>query len=132
MQFDKQEQIDADDKKVKNLTKDYHEIYEGLKILENQKMADSTYLYNLVVLTERLVKVVADRQSTIKREVNTMGGRVLELESDKIIQRSREEGENKAIILIQKLIDNKRVEDISKVQGSKSYRQKLYKEYHID
>ena len=93
LRFEKElEQINSDEVKVKKLTADYQEIYERLKILEKQKMIDGTYLYNLVVLTDRLIKVVADRQSNIKREVNTMGGRVLELESDKILQRGRQEG----------------------------------------
>ena len=44
------------------------------------------------MLTERLVKIAADKQVNIKRKVNTMGGRVLELESDKIMEKGIEEG----------------------------------------
>jgi len=100
LKFEKElERINADEEKVKKLTADYQEIYEGLKILEKQKMIDGTYLYNLVVLTERLIRVVADGQSNIKREVNIMGGRVLELESDKILQRGREEGKEEGMLI---------------------------------
>jgi len=47
-------------------------------------------------------------------------------------QEGRQEGEDKMLVLVQKLIFDKRIEDITKIQESKSYRQKLYKEYHID
>ncbi len=48
------------------------------------------------------------------------------------VAKGEEKGEEKMLILIQKLIADKRMEDISKVQESKSYRQKLYKEYYIN
>lgn len=40
-------------------------------------------------------------------------------------------GEEMMLMLIQKLVDNNRFDDISKIRENKEYRQKLYKEYHI-
>ena len=40
-------------------------------------------------------------------------------------------GEEMMLMLIQKLVDNNRFDDISKIRENQEYRQKLYKEYHI-
>lgn len=40
-------------------------------------------------------------------------------------------GEEMMLMLIQKLVDNNRFDDISKIKENKEYRQKLYKEYDI-
>ncbi len=47
-------------------------------------------------------------------------------------QENQEIGEEKMLLLIEKLIENKRFDDISRIKTNKGYRQELYKEYHID
>lgn len=46
-------------------------------------------------------------------------------------QENLEKGENKMLKLIQKLIVDKRFDDISKIENDSSYRKKLYLEYNI-
>lgn len=40
----------------------------------------------MIQLTQQLVEVVAKEAGNVKREVNTMGGKVLELESERLIK----------------------------------------------
>ncbi len=47
------------------------------------------------------------------------------------IEKGKSVGEEMMLMLIQKLVDNNRFDDISKIKENKEYRQKLYKEYNI-
>ena len=47
------------------------------------------------------------------------------------IEKGKSVGEEMMLMLIQKLVDNNRFDDISKIKENKKYRQELYKEYHI-
>lgn len=47
------------------------------------------------------------------------------------IEKGQSVGEEMMLMLIQKLVDNNRFDDISKIRDNKEYRQKLYKEYNI-
>ena len=46
-------------------------------------------------------------------------------------EEGRAEGEILMLTLIEKLIEEKRLDDIAKIRENKQYRQKLYREYHI-
>ena len=47
-------------------------------------------------------------------------------------QENIERGEDKLSVLIEKLIKDKRTDDVLKVTQNKEYRQKLYREYKIE
>ena len=46
-------------------------------------------------------------------------------------ERGINKGEERVLMLIEKLIEEKRFDDISKIRADKTYRQKLYLEYNI-
>lgn len=46
-------------------------------------------------------------------------------------QEHEKKGEDKMLALIEKLVDEKRFDDIGKIKENKQYRQELFKEYHI-
>ena len=50
---------------------------------------------------------------------------------EKGIEKGKSVGEEMMLMLVQKLVDNNRFDDISKIKDNKEYRQELYKEYHI-
>ncbi|MCM1251661.1 MAG: Rpn family recombination-promoting nuclease/putative transposase [Clostridium sp.] len=50
---------------------------------------------------------------------------------EKGMERGKSVGEEMMLLLIQKLVDNNRVEDISRIKDDIDYRRKLYKEYNI-
>lgn len=47
------------------------------------------------------------------------------------VEKGKNVGEEMMLMLIQKLVDNNRFDDISKIKDNKDYRQKLYQEYNI-
>lgn len=47
-------------------------------------------------------------------------------------EEGKEEGENKAVKLFQKLMDDKKDEDLKRVLSDREYRKKLYREYGIE
>ena len=47
------------------------------------------------------------------------------------MKKGKSVGEEMMLMLIQKLVDNNRFDDISKIKDNKDYRQKLYQEYNI-
>ena len=64
---------------------DYTVIYDKLKRLEENQLIDYNYLHDLISLTTRLIEVVSRGNPNIMREVSVMGGgKVLEMESEKI------------------------------------------------
>lgn len=50
---------------------------------------------------------------------------------EKGMEKGQSIGEEMMLMLVQKLVDNKRFDDISKMKENKEYRQKLYREYNI-
>lgn len=86
LRFEKRlSKIDQHENELQKLIDDYKDIYNRLLGLEAHKKIDYNYLHDLLSLTSRLIEVVADGRENIKREVNLMGGgKVLEMESEKI------------------------------------------------
>ena len=85
-------QINESEERLHELAQDYNGIYEYLQELESCRELSGSYLCNLIQLTQQLVEVVAKKAGNVKREVNTMGGKVLELESERLIKIGIERG----------------------------------------
>lgn len=78
-------EIDSEESELKKLVDDYKDIHARLLGLEAMDKIDYNYLHDLISLTSRLIEVVARDNENIKREVILMGGgKVLEMESEKI------------------------------------------------
>ena len=60
-----------------------------------------------------------------------MGGKVLELESERLERKGKIKGEERLGILINRLIQDGRNTEIQSVATDKEIRQRLYKEYGI-
>lgn len=85
-------QIDASQEQLRALVEDYREIYRCLCEFEQNQIIDGRTLYNLIQLIDELVEYVARNAGNVKREVEVMGGKVLELKIDKIIMEATERG----------------------------------------
>lgn len=82
----------------KQLIEDYTVIYDKLKRLEENQLIDYNYLHDLISLTTRLIEVVFRGNSNIMREVSVMGGgKVLEMESEKIYNKGVSQGLSQGI-----------------------------------
>ena len=90
-------QINESKERLYELAQDYNGIYEYLQELESCRELSGSYLCNLIQLTQQLVEVVAKKAGNVKREVNTMGGKVLELESERLIKIGIERGIERGI-----------------------------------
>lgn len=74
-------------------------IYDKLKRLEENQLIDYNYLHDLISLTTRLIEVVSRGNPNIMREVSVMGGgKVLEMESEKIYNKGVSQGISDTII----------------------------------
>ena len=62
---------------------------------------------------------------------DVMGGKILELTSEKLLAEGEEKGEDCLSFLINGLIADGRNDEISKVCSDKAYRDKLYAEYGL-
>ena len=83
----------------RQLLEDYQDIYARLKGLEEKETIDYNYLHDLVSLTTRLIEVVSRNNPNIMRGVSVMGGgKVLEMDSEKIYNRGIEQGVAESVI----------------------------------
>ena len=60
-----------------------------------------------------------------------MGGKVLELESERLLSEGEKKGEANLGKLVSALLKDKRYSDIEKVSVDEHYREKLYKEFDM-
>ena len=82
--------------------------------------------------TKRLDKAVKEAKKNREWRHEYM---TLLMRDQENLEKGREEGiaigEDLLLTLIRKLTEDKRFDDITKIQESDQYRQKLYREYHI-
>ena len=60
-----------------------------------------------------------------------MGGKVLELESERLTAKGMQKGEERLSVLLNRLILDGRSSQIQVIVNNKQEREKVYKEYHI-
>ena len=60
-----------------------------------------------------------------------MGGKVLELESERLTAKGMQKGEERLSVLLNRLILDGRSSQIQVIVNDKQEREKAYKEYHI-
>ena len=93
MKYEKQKEIlDQDEEKLKILLDEYADIQRKLhEILQNQDM-EEYYTDMVSFITKVSDYIFRDSEKTKKGLEKTMGGEVLELESEKLIRKGRQQG----------------------------------------
>ena len=91
---------------------------------------------DLIELIIRIYDHIFRDSEKVKKGIgDVMGGKILELTSEKLLaegeRRGIEKGEDKSFLLINRLIADGRNDEISKVCSDKAYRDKLYAEYGL-
>lgn len=86
------QQINSQPDRIHYLVQEYNDIYEHLKVLQKDGSLNEKQLHDLIEITECLLNIVAAKADNVKREVTIMGGKVLELESDRLIAKGISEG----------------------------------------
>ena len=126
-----------------SLLNDYEEIRINLE--RELSGADKTALYmNLNKLIIKIADYICRNEKTVRKGIGEiMGGKVLELESERLkaegeaIGQARGEaigqiqGENRLGSLISRLLQDQRIEEIQIVSTDPKRREQLYKEYNL-
>ena len=101
-----------------------------LGILEStDKAAAYTDLSRLIV---KIANYIFRKDARIQKGIGEiMGGKVLELESERLLAKGRNEGEERLSNLINLLIVNNRSSEIPTVASDKAKRDAAYKEFHL-
>lgn len=109
------------------LLNEYEEIRANLEkeLTETGKSELYTDLTKLIV---KIADYIFRKEDGIRKGIgDIMGGKVLELESEKL----RAQGENRLGSLINRLIQDQRTEEIQIVSIDPKRREQLYKEYNL-
>ena len=130
-------QIDSDADKLNELKAEYQELYEELVELSEKEEIARDYVYDIISLTEKIIEYVAGDMENVKREVKQMGGNVLKLDREILIEEAETRGETRGEarnmqLIVKMLEDACDKEDIKRISSDKAYRDEMYKKYGID
>ncbi len=135
MRYEKQAaELESDPEKLMELLREYDHIQ---KRLQSELLDVHSGLYSdLVELIIKISDHIFRDSGKVKKGIgDVMGGKILELTSEKLLaegeRRGIEKGEDKSFLLINRLIADGRNDEISKVCSDKAYRDKLYAEYGL-
>ena len=85
--------IERDTEKLNDLENVYEKIFDRLSDLKNDGVAEGYMASQIFELTREVTKKITEKYSNVFKEVTDMfGGKVLTLESDRLINKGREEG----------------------------------------
>ena len=124
-------EVERNPEEFRKLLKDYEGIRLRLEgILEStDKAAAYTDLSRLIV---KIANYIFRKDARIQKGIGEiMGGKVLELESERLLAKGRNEGEERLSNLINLLIVNNRSSEIPTVASDKAKRDAAYKEFHL-
>ena len=132
MRYEKSlEEISQDSNKLIALLKDYEDIRSRLEkdlFKDNQ----SVLYADLVNLIQKISDYILREEETIRKGVgDAMGGKVLELESERLFRIGKAEGEFNLGRLISLLFEAGRPEDAELAAKDEEIRKKFYKEFGI-
>ena len=116
--------------------------YEEIRVrLEKELEDETTGLYtDLIKLITKIADYIFRKDQKVRKELGEiMGGKVLELESERLtakgmqqgMQQGMQKGEERLSVLINRLILDGRSSQIQVIVNDKQEREKAYKEYHI-
>lgn len=135
-------QLEQQPEMLKSLLQEYSEIQ---KRLQEELLEEHSGLYSdLIELITKISDHIFRNTESVKKGLgDVMGGKVLELVSERLLAEGEEKGIEKGIekgmvqgedrlsFLINRLIAEGRNDEISRVCSDKLYRDKLYKEYNL-
>ena len=135
--------IGKDSEKLQRLLKEYESIQINLE--KELSIAGRSELYtDLNKLIVRISDYIFRKEEKVRKGVDeVMGGKVLQLESERLLELGEErgkiigkaegkaEGEARLSALINRLILDKRLEEIQRVVTSEDRRRELYREYGL-
>lgn len=125
------QELEEDEALREELFQEYRMIEKYLekKLLKNEKEKEFRDIWEL---TSRIINYIFSESEKIRKGMEEiMGGQVLELESDKLIKKGEEIGEERMGALCKKLLQDGRQEEIFRIMDDADYRAKLFVEYNM-
>ena len=126
------------------LRQTYQDIFQRLSLLEQGGEITEFTRQSLKAMIDKVAMFRANRYEKVKEEVKEiMGGKILDYEAKDIRNKGiqmgitigkeagKQEGEEIALKLIQLLMKQGRIEDITRASTDPEARQELYKEFHL-
>ena len=125
-----------DEELCKRLFEEYGLIQRYLKETYLQKGQEKAFR-DVMELINRITNYIFSNTENVRKELGEiMGGRVLELESDRLIKKGEqiglERGEAAVTNLVKKLVDEDRIDDLKRIASDTEYRRKLMREMQVD
>ena len=125
-----------DEELCKRLFEEYGLIQRYLKETYLQKRQEKAFR-DVMELINRITNYIFSNTENVRKELGEiMGGRVLELESDRLIKKGEqiglERGEAAVTNLVKKLVDEDRIDDLKRIASDTEYRRKLMREMQED
>ena len=125
-----------DEELCKRLFEEYGLIQRYLKETYLQKGQEKAFR-DVMELINRITNYIFSKTENVRKELGEiMGGRVLELESDRLIKKGEqiglERGEAVVTNLVKKLVDEDRIDDLKRIASDTEYRRKLMREMQED
>ena len=125
-----------DEELCKRLFEEYGLIQRYLKETYLQKGQEKAFR-DVMELINRITNYIFSNTENVRKELGEiMGGRVLELESDRLIKKGEqiglERGETAVTNLMKKLVDEDRIDDLKRIASDTEYRRKLMREMQED
>ena len=125
-----------DEELCKRLFEEYGLIQRYLKETYLQKGQEKAFR-DVMELINRITNYIFSKTENVRKELGEiMGGRVLELESDRLIKKGEqiglERGEAAVTNLVKKLVDEDRIDDLKRIASDTEYRRKLMREMQED
>lgn len=138
MRYEKQaKELEENPGKLKKLLDEYERICNRLETAVGEHRHG---LYaDLIGLIVRVAKHIFQDEETVRKEFVDMGGKVLKLKSEELIEQGRKEGFDKGVeqgieqgeerlgALVAVLVKEGRNDDLARITSDKKYREMLYK-----
>lgn len=123
-------EMENNPEKVAALKEEYEKIKSDLQVI--LKDNNIGLLSDLMELIEKVADYVLKSHQSIRKELDFMGGKILKLQSEKLLEKGEQVGETRFATLVQKLSAEGRMEEISKAATDSEFRKELYKKYKIE
>ena len=136
MRYEKSvQELEENPEKLRQLLAEYEDIRKQLELARKQSERSELY-FNLNRLIVRISDYIFQNSKSVRKGVRSiMGGNILELESEKLIAKGKAEGEafgeERLSILINRLIQDGRSEEVQTVVTDKDRKKALYAEYKL-
>ena len=129
-------EINEDANQLNELKAEYQMLYDEIAELAKKEGLARDYLHDIICLTEKIIEHVAKDMENVRREVISMGGNVLKLDREILVENAEERGiqigqENFGKLMLAMIEDNCSQEELQRLAKNEVYRKEMFEKYNI-